>query len=235
MTGRGRALILFSRLPIGHETKTRLSPLLNEEEREALHRAMWDDIFAAALALRDTDVFLYWTGSGRADKSAVSLIEDYRRLVPPSFFLREQRGENLGERMGAAMQDVLEGGETSKAEYSRAVLMGTDVPDVQPRDIEGAFDALNEADVTLGPSMDGGYWLVGMRRFIPEVFDIAAWGGEGVLNATLQRVKDAGLRYAPSSTLLDVDTPEDVNFFLSHADGRDSATRRCLSGILNRS
>ena len=58
------ALILFSRLPIGSETKTRLSPLLDERQREALHRSFWADAFAAALELRDrADLFLYWTGA----------------------------------------------------------------------------------------------------------------------------------------------------------------------------
>ena len=97
------ALILFSRLPIGSETKTRLSPLLDEVQREALHRSFWADAFAASLELRDrADLFLCWTGSGRP--------EAYASLIPSAFTLREQRGRTLGDRMLAAAGDVFEAG-----------------------------------------------------------------------------------------------------------------------------
>ena len=202
---RTDALILFSRLPIGRETKTRLAPLLDEAQREGLHRAMWADVFAAASELEArADLFLYWTGGGD--------VMEYRELIPPAFRLREQEGDSLGERMARALGDAFEAG------YSRALLMGTDVPGVAPAHLRRAFDALSASDLVLGPSLDGGYWLVGMSRLIPEVFDLpprAAWGGAGVLSATLERARGLGVAYELADTLLDLDAPEDVEAFLS--------------------
>ena len=133
------ALILFSRLPIGSETKTRLSPLLDEGQREALHRSFWADAFAAALELRDrADLFLYWTGSGRP--------EAYSALIPAALELREQRGRTLGDRMLAAAGDAFEAG------YERAAIVGTDIPHMRPDSIRRALTLLAGADVVLGPT-----------------------------------------------------------------------------------
>ena len=77
--GNDDALIIFSRLPIGHETKTRLAPLLNEPQRSELHLAMWRDIFGEALRLTDTDIYLCWTGSGD--------VADWQKYIPGSFIL----------------------------------------------------------------------------------------------------------------------------------------------------
>ncbi len=196
-----KALILFSRLPIGRETKTRLAPLLNEREREELHRAMWADIFSAVSELRsEADIFLYWTGSGD--------IKDYAALIPPFFHLREQGKGNLGQKMRQALREIFKEG------YSRVCLMGTDVPEVRPWHLWRAFDELEKVDTVIGPSLDGGYWLIGMRRFIPEAFDIPSWGGVDVLHATLKHMRSQGASCDLMDALLDIDTPKDVVSFL---------------------
>ena len=152
---------------------------------------------------------------------------DYRGLIPPAFRLRGQEGDSLGERMRRALGDVFEAG------YSRAILMGTDVPGVEPEHLRRAFDALSDSDLALGPSLDGGYWLVGMRRFVPEVFDLpprSAWGGTDVLSATLERVRGLGVSCELTDALLDIDTPEDVTAFLSGPPSRGQHTRAFLEG-----
>ena len=165
---KSEALILFSRLPIGSETKTRLSPLLDERQREALHRSFWADAFAAALELRDrADLFLYWTGSGRP--------EAYSALIPAALELREQRGRTLG----------------------------------------------------------GGYWLIGLKRAIPELFDISApWGSGGVRLGTLERARELGCVCAETDSYRDLDTPDDLHAFLEERHPYGSATRACLEGLL---
>ena len=214
------ALILFSRLPIGPETKTRLSPLLDEGQREALHRSFWADAFAAALELRDrADLFLYWTGSGRP--------EAYSDLIPSALELREQRGRTLGDRMLAAARDAFEAG------YERAAIVGTDIPHMRPDSIRRAFDLLAEADVVLGPTPDGGYWLIGLKRAIPDLFDISApWGSGGVRIGTLER--ELGCICAETDSYRDLDTPDDLHAFLEERHPYGSATRACLEGLLGR-
>ena len=209
------ALILFSRLPIGRETKTRLAPLLNERLREELHRALWADIFSAVSELRyEADIFLYWTGSGK--------VEDYAALIPSFFHRRKQCNGNLGEKMCQAMREIFEEG------YSRVCLMGTDVPSAGPDNLRLAFSSLNNSDIVLGPSPDGGYWLIGMRRFIPEAFNIPAWGGKDVLHATMESIQSQGFACTLAEPLLDIDTPEDVQAFLAQPSSRGNWTRDYL-------
>ncbi len=190
------ALIIFSRLPIGHETKTRLAPILSETQRKELHLAMWRDIFGEALKLRNTDIYLCWTGSGD--------IEDYRQFIPESFLLMKQEGNNLGERMRGAMRKIFADG------YRRAVIIGSDIPSVRAENISRAFDSLNESDIVIGPSSDGGYWLIGMRKYIPESFGISSWGNSSVLDETVRTLHGLGISFGMIETLDDIDTPEDV-------------------------
>ena len=195
------ALIIFSRLPIGKETKTRLSPLLNEKQRKELHLAMWHDIFSEVRKLtKQLDVFLYWTGSGD--------IKDYLRFIPSSFSLKEQSGIDLGERMSNAMMDIM------KLGYRRVAIIGADIPSLKAENIVRAFKALNTFDIVIGPSEDGGYWLIGMRKFVPEVFKVDSWGNSSVLNSTIEKVQTLKLTHMLVDTLQDIDTPDDVMEFM---------------------
>lgn len=219
---KSEALILFSRLPIGSETKTRLSPLLDERQREALHRSFWADAFATALELRDqADLFLYWTGSGRP--------EAYSDLIPSAFEFHEQWGRTLGDRMLAAARDAFEAG------YERAAIVGTDIPHMRPDSLRRAFDLLAGADVVLGPTPDGGYWLIGLKRAIPELFDISApWGSGSVRLGTLERVRSLGCTCAETDSYRDLDTPDDLYAFLEERHPYGLATRTYLEGLLGR-
>ena len=212
------ALIIFSRLPIGHETKTRLSPLLKESQREELHIAMWHDIFREAMKLSGIDIFLYWTGSGN--------ISDYREHIPPSFLLCEQCGENLGVRMCNAMRDIFSLG------YSRAILIGSDIPSLKAENIARAFGILDGADTVLGPSGDGGYWLIGMRGFFPEAFGVKSWGNSDVLTATAESLKRSGIVFGFADTLNDIDTPEDVRDFMKSCNDSFSAVYKFFARTL---
>ncbi|MBR1437135.1 MAG: TIGR04282 family arsenosugar biosynthesis glycosyltransferase [Synergistaceae bacterium] len=210
------ALIIFSRLPVGRETKTRLSPILSEEQRGELHSAMWKDLFPEALKLNGTaDVFLYWTGSGD--------IADYRQIIPESFILREQSGENLGVKMSNAMCEILSSG------YGKAVLIGSDIPSLRAGNIQHAFRQLDDVPVVLGPSADGGYWLIGMSEFVPEAFTVKSWGHSDVLTATTKTLNNLGIRYRFADTLQDMDTPEDVREFMLKRPDYHSEVYKFLS------
>ena len=217
--GKNEALILFSRLPVGAETKTRLSPVLDESQREALHRCFWADAFVTALELRDrADLFLYWTGSGRP--------EAYSESIPSAFELREQRGRSLGDRMLAAFRDACESG------YERTTIVGTDIPHMRPASIRRAFDLLSSSDLVLGPTLDGGYWLIGLKRPIPELFDLSVpWGSGGVRLGTLERARSAGCLCAETDAYRDIDTPDDLRAFLEEDHERGTATRDYLEGL----
>lgn len=220
MTARNeKATIIFSRLPIGHETKTRLSPILNDSQRSELHLAMWHDIFTEALRLSGTDIYLYWTGSGE--------IDSFKSYIPSSFSLVKQAGKNLGERMSFAMRDMFSLG------YGRAVIIGSDIPCVRAENIAAAFMALDESDAVIGPSDDGGYWLIGMRKYIPEAFSLSSWGGSDVLGKTIALLNEHGMTCATADSLNDIDTPEDICGFMKREINRESFTYKYLRGIVD--
>jgi glycosyltransferase A (GT-A) superfamily protein (DUF2064 family) len=117
--------------------------------------------------------------------------------------------------MSHAIEAALAGG------GDEVVLVGSDVPSLPPARITAAFDLLeNGADVVLGPSEDGGYYLIGMRRLVPELFTGIAWGAGDVLGRTRGMAERAGLNVALVDPWYDVDRPEDLQRV---ADGREAA------------
>ena len=91
-----------------------------------------------------------------------------------------QEGNDLGSRLANAFDFVLN-------QHDRAVVIGTDSPDLPVERIQHAFEKLNEADIVLGPTDDGGYYLLGLSRLLPEIFENISWGTDKVLQQTLQR------------------------------------------------
>lgn len=109
---------------------------------------------------------------------------------------------DLGARMGRLMRDLPPG---------PVVIVGSDIPDIAPIHIAEAFARLGKADAVFGPSEDGGYWLVGLRRRprVAEIFDAIRWSSEHALADTLRNAERAGLSVAKLETLSDIDTGDD--------------------------
>lgn len=109
---------------------------------------------------------------------------------------------DLGHRMGRVMRDLPPG---------PVVIIGSDIPDISRDHIATAFVRLGKSDAVFGPSEDGGYWLVGLRRRprIVEIFGNVRWSGEYALGDTLRNVDAAGLSVATLETLNDIDTGDD--------------------------
>ena len=91
----------------------------------------------------------------------------------------------------------------------RVVLIGTDSPEIMGQDFADAFSALNDSDVVLGPAVDGGYWLVGLRKPVPALFSGIHWSASTVLERTLAVANAMGLSVRQLRTLHDIDTAED--------------------------
>ena len=113
-----------------------------------------------------------------------------------------QGGGDLGERMGRLFHDMPPG---------PVVIVGGDIPGITREHIARAFNALGDADVVLGPADDGGYWLVGMKRFprVVEIFEAVRWSSEHALADTKANIERAGLTLALADTLNDIDTGAD--------------------------
>lgn len=211
---------VFARYPMIGEVKTRLSPALPPALAVELHAAMVADALECAGEAGFGPPVLYWA-SEPADPVGFAV----RRGLETRF----QRGADLGERLSAAFAELL------SSPGDRAVVIGTDCPDLTPDLIRGAFAALARHDVVLGPAHDGGYYLIGLRRHVPELFRGIVWGTETVLARTLDRAREAGVEVATPGPLGDIDTPEDLVRFVARRSvspaGPGAATESALRGM----
>ena len=119
---------------------------------------------------------------------------DYKRKL--------QKGVGLGERMAQAFREgFLQG-------YEQIILMGSDLPDLSPVDLQQAFSALDANDHVLGPALDGGYYLIGMKSLNSELFRQITWGSSTVLRQTIEKIKNKPLSLLEKRR--DLDTYEDL-------------------------
>ena len=116
-----------------------------------------------------------------------------------------QAGSDLGERMAAAFRHGFEEG------YERILIIGTDCPDLKTNILEDAFKQLDTHDAVIGPAVDGGYYLLGLKRFIPEVLQDILWGSDQVFQQTTIRLKHLGQSVCLLEPLRDIDRPEDLD------------------------
>jgi len=115
-----------------------------------------------------------------------------------------QSGNTIGERMSDAFERVFSGG------AEKAVLIGTDVPEITGEMVTRAFRLLEFEDAVIGPAEDGGYYLLGLKKPESLLFDDIEWGSDSVYKRTVERIEKLDLSYKSLDTLRDVDTAEDV-------------------------
>lgn len=195
LPGPQRQIIVFGRYPVPGHTKTRLIPSLGPVGAAELQRHLAHQSLDTVLAAKQGPVQFYYTGGTSAQMR--------RWLDHCPIALTPQSGGHLGQRMQNALDGALDQG------CGQVVLVGTDIPDMQAHHIRAAFDALKSNDVVLGPSQDGGYWLVGLRRKA-RIFDNIDWGTSDVLNQTEAAAQRQRLSIARIDPLNDIDSVADV-------------------------
>ncbi len=150
-------------------------------------------------------------------------VNDFADLAQGLFRLVPQQLGDLGARLGGFFQNQFRTGENF------VVAVGTDSPTLPVDYVRRAFRELERADVVLGPALDGGYYLVGCRRWLPALFEDIPWSTSRVLAETVARLADPCLRLRLLPPWYDVDTPEDWALLLGHLAalrraGRDPGT-----------
>lgn len=214
---RKKALIIFTRVPVPGKTKTRLMPYFTPEQCAKLHYCFLKDIAATCKeGQAEADLYVCYSESAN-DAGEESFFGRTAGCQDGSCRLRKifgecagyfsQEGETLGQRMYHAIEKVLERG------YESCLLMGTDVPEVQWGDIRLAYEVLERKDVVLGPTADGGYYLVGMKTARKEVFEKQTYGHGSVLYHTVSGLKSKGLSAGLGKERHDIDTREDIESF----------------------
>jgi rSAM/selenodomain-associated transferase 1 len=199
MPTRADALAVMAKAPIAGEVKTRLVPPLTQEQAADLYRALLLDQLKHLQGFPTADRYLVYTPEDSAPLM--------KRLAPPNFHCLAQRGGDLGERMNAAFIDLWRRG------HRNVMLVGSDLPALPLTILETAFDLLaaSAGQVVLGPSRDGGYYLVGMNRPTSEIFEDMSWGDDQVLRVTLEKLSALGIKPALLPEWFDIDRVEDLN------------------------
>ncbi|MEH1823454.1 MAG: TIGR04282 family arsenosugar biosynthesis glycosyltransferase [Nostoc sp.] len=193
-----RHLIIFTRYPEPGKTKTRLIPVLGTVGAANLQRQMSEYTIFQVQELQkaiDISVEVWFTGGNS------QLMEDWLGLD----LVYQFQGEgDLGSRMARSLFEAFQSG------MEQVIIIGTDCPGVNTQILATAFEKLHAFDLVLGPAIDGGYYLIGLRQPIPELFVNIDWGTDRVFQKTLDIAQKLNLSYASLSPLADVDRPEDL-------------------------
>ncbi len=200
-------LIVFVKNPIPNQVKTRLLPEISAEQAASLYRAFLIDWCETLAELSNVDLVIAYTPP-ESQPDLRTLIGDDVTYIP-------QTGKNLGERLTSTTQWAAENG------YKKILIVGSDSPTLPLSHISEAIVGLDSRDIVIGPSVDGGYYLIGfsienLNEIVPSIFEGIAWSTPKVLQQTVECIRtiDATLKLLPP--WYDVDTPEDLSFLLAH-------------------
>jgi len=212
------ALIVFAKAPIPGEVKTRLCPPLDPDEAASLHGTLVLDAVERAKGLAGAS--LYVAGAPDLAHPFFKVLEGRygAKLLP-------QRGPDLGARMKWAMQDAFEQGAED------VLLTGTDLPTLPRAHLMESLTLIKKHDVVLGPTADGGYYLIGLHRMVPALFEGIAWSTASVFADTKEKTEDAGLSLGLLPECRDLDTLEDLKVFIGLC-GKDRAMTKRTEGAL---
>lgn len=189
-------LVIMAKAPLAGFAKTRLIPALGAEGAADL----------AAQMLARTLTAAQTSGVGRVELCAEPdpFSSEWRSVTFPEGLDYSAQGEgDLGERMARVSARILARGEA-------VMLMGTDCVQMSPALLRQATSALAESDAVLYPTRDGGYALLGLRRFTPAIFRDMPWSTERVFALTRERLHHLGWQLALGDCLDDVDQPDDL-------------------------
>lgn len=200
-------LIVFAKNPIPNQVKTRLIPTLSPEQAATLYTAFLMDWCQILAELPDVDIVIVYTPP-EAQPDLQALIGENAIYIP-------QIGTDLGERLTSATQWAMEQG------YTKILVVGSDSPTLPISYISQAITLLDSRDIVIGPSTDGGYYLIGfsaeaLTTTVPLVFEEIAWSTADVFQQTFARIHEAQATLGLLPPWYDIDTAEDLAFLHAH-------------------
>lgn len=200
-------LILFAKYPEAGQVKTRLAKELGGEKAAHLYKRFLFDL-CEAHQKKDYDLIIAFSPKTK-EEAFKNLLRAY---VLNEFYAQE--GDDLGERMYSAFKAMCHSELRPRDDrYEKVVLIGSDLPDLGEDIVQQAFQTLNETDVVLGPTYDGGYYLIGMKRAF-DIFQGISWSSPAVLKEQLGRIDEKKLSYRLLAVRRDIDTMEDLEAYL---------------------
>src|SRR5205814_1787066 len=231
------ALGVMTKAPLVGRVKTRLVPPLTPEEAAELNKCFLRDTAAAiSTACSRRPVGETARASAIAVYTPFGAESAYNDILPDDFSLLPQRGDKFGERLYFAVEDLF------KCGFDSVCLIDSDSPTVPAENFAEAVELLSTSDdrIVLGPSDDGGYYLIGVKKPHRHLFEQVDWSTERVLNQTIQRATENGLEVKLLPSGYDVDDADSLrrlrNQLLADKTSSDVApyTREFLASFMER-
>lgn len=189
-----KALIIFTRNPELGKCKTRLAKTIGDENALEVYKFLLNH---TALIAKEVKADRYVFYSENILKDDLWNMETFRKKL--------QNGDDLGQRMKNAFMELFEMG------YEKVAIIGSDLLDLDAEIVHTAFAQLDFNDVVIGPALDGGYYLLGMKNLYPNVFENKVWGSASVLQSTLKDLQNSTVYLLKE--LNDIDTFEDMRHY----------------------
>ena len=217
------ALAIFAKAPVPGQVKTRLCPPLTPDEAATLHGSFVIDMLErtkAAVAKLKLPLDRYLACAPSSTLVFFQIMEERQSVK-----LIDQVGDDLGARMQQAFTTLF------GKDYQRVFIVGTDVPSLPLDHYKQALALLETHDVVLGPALDCGYYLIGLKQPRPELFTDIAWSTDRVLATTQEKAAGLGLKTALLPPWRDVDTIEDLTALMdaSAADAKKPKNEQAFS------
>ena len=185
-------LCIFAKPPVPGKVKTRLIPHLSAQQAALMAEAFLEDVACVCSKIKDTQTVIATVGAWPPE---------LRR--PKNLEIWQQQGLDLGQRMESILLRGLR-------QAPVVLALGADAPLISVDILEEALEKLKENQAVIGPSEDGGYYLLGLTRLEPGLLDNLPWSQTHTRQATEQRLLSHGYTLAQTSTLFDIDTPQDL-------------------------
>ena len=214
-TAEDRCLVMFVRFPGRGQVKSRLAKDLGEEAATNLYRCFVEDL----LERFSKEDYRLRIAFYPAEKE-----REIREMLGHEFSYIPQAGEDLGERMKLSFLRCFSEGVRS------VVLIGSDIPDLPARIVDEAFRALDKYEAVIGPSVDGGYYLLGFKQdtFNGDVFMGLSWGAEMVFQETMNILHIAGALVHVLPVWWDIDKPQDIGALIKNNEDTGFADSKTM-------
>jgi len=206
-------LVIFTRYPTPGTTKTRLIPALGAEGAATLHRWMVERMVQEGRLLRDrfgVEVYVCFSGG---------TVQEMQLWLGDDLSYEAQQMGNLGDRLCGVLRDRFQVQSSLSCQSSTSsqsvVMIGTDCPGISADLLERSFQHLKSVELVIGPALDGGYYLIGVNDYYPQLFEGITWSSDRVFQETIDRAEGQNLTWVALEPLPDIDRPEDLTYLPS--------------------
>lgn len=195
MLANPNALIIFIRNPIRGTVKTRLAQTLGNDKAFDIYKELLEITRQQSIKV-NAQCYLYYSDHIELDAWSET-----------TFIKKVQSGIDLGARMANAFNEVLQ-------THSKAIIIGSDCPYITSQIIDHSFHLLSNNDVILGPAIDGGYYLLGMKSTSPSIFESMPWSESNLYEKTIEKLNQLNYTYTSLIKMEDIDTEEEWNRYV---------------------